>query len=73
MIFHYGYAPWNDLFWKRKTQIKEKVSSGDKARNWGFQHFRGHEELNIDFQKQSALSLDLNSHPFANIALKRWS
>lgn len=72
MIFHYGYAPWNDLFLKRKLQIQEKVSSGDKARNWGVQHFKAYEELDIDFQKQRGLSLDLQSHPFANEALKRW-
>jgi hypothetical protein len=72
MIFHYGYAPWNELFLKRKSQIQEKVSSGDKARNWGTQHFIKHKEMDADFHKKQALSLDLNNHPFANQALMRW-
>lgn len=70
MIFHYGYAPWNDSFLARKTQIQQKVSTGDIARNWGVQHFKAREELTIDFQKNKTLSSDLHSHQFASQALK---
>ncbi|MBU3580228.1 glycosyltransferase family 2 protein [Polynucleobacter sp. 73C-SIWE] len=70
MIFHYGYAPWNESFLARKIQIKDKVSKGDISRNWGLQHLKGYEELNSDFEKQKILSIDLNTHPFAGQALK---
>ncbi len=72
MVFHYGYSPWNESFLKRKIQIKEKVSSDDLKRNWGIQHSKGYEELEVDFQKQIALSGDLNNHPFASQALRCW-
>jgi hypothetical protein len=72
MIFHYGYAPWNDLFLSRKMQIKDRVSSGDLRRKWGLQHFSEYKELDADFQKKRLISLDLNSHQFASRALRRW-
>ena len=49
MIFHYGYAPWNDLSLARKMQIKDRVSSGDLRRKWGLQHFSEYKELDVDF------------------------
>ena len=70
MIFYYGYAPWNDSFLARKTQIQQKVSTGDIARNWGVQHLKAREELTIDFQKNKTLSSDLHRHQFASQALK---
>ena len=73
MIFHYGFAPWNDLFLARKIQIKDKVSPSDIARNWGGQHLRGIEEWNEDFVKQKSLSTDLFQHSFASRALHLWS
>jgi hypothetical protein len=72
LIFHYGYAPWNEFFLARKLQIKDKVSSGDLKRNWGIQHFSDLKELDADFQKKRKISQDLNSHMFASQALKRW-
>jgi len=72
MVFHFGYAPWNQHFLKRKLQIKEKTTSGDLKRKWGSQHLLSSEELDVEFSKQEKLSIDLNNHELASKALKLW-
>jgi hypothetical protein len=70
MVFHYGYAPWNERALQRKIQIATKLKPEDISRGWGAQHTRGLEQLQQDYLKIKAGAFDLRSHEHANAALE---
>lgn len=69
MVFHYGYAPWNERVLQRKMQIASKVKVEDLKRGWGVQHIRGREQLEQDFRRIHAASFDLKTHEHARAAI----
>ena len=72
MIFHYGYAPWNESFKARKLQIKDKIPLSDLAKGFGDLHFKTRDEFELEFDKKIPLSSNLYEHHLAKIALKNW-
>ncbi|MDP9995608.1 hypothetical protein J2W28_001696 [Variovorax boronicumulans] len=69
MIFHYGYAPWNDQMKQRKMQIAGKILPEHLINQWGGQHFRKSAELDQDHARISAGAVDLRGHSYAGPAL----
>jgi len=69
MVFHFGYAPWNDNMVRRKTQIAAKVNPDDLQRGWGLQHLRKTEELQRDYELIRGSATDLNAHLHASRAI----
>ena len=70
MVFHFGFAPWNEEVLRRKLQIKTKLPVHDIQRGWGAQHLAGAEELEASFQRMRPLSTNLYEHPYARRALE---
>jgi hypothetical protein len=69
MVFHFGYAPWNEDVLRRKTQIAAKLNSEDLQRGWGLQHLKKIEELQQDYDRIRVNAIDLNSHLQASRAI----
>jgi hypothetical protein len=69
MIFHFGYAPWNENGLRRKLQIAGKLNPEDLQRGWGVQHQKKTEELQRDYELIRSSATDLNEHPLASSAI----
>ena len=69
MVFHFAYAPWNDDFISRKTQIASKLNPEDIERQWGIQHLRKLDALQADYAKIRQSAVDLMSHTYASRAI----
>jgi hypothetical protein len=69
MVFHFGYAPWNENMVRRKTQIAAKLNPADVQRGWGAHHLRRAEELQRDYKRILGSATDLNSHLHASRAI----
>lgn len=69
MIFHFGYAPWNEHGLLRKLQIANKLSPEDVQRGWGSHHTKKAEELQRDYESIRPNAVDLNTHPYASRAI----
>jgi hypothetical protein len=70
MVFHFGYAPWNDEVVQRKTQIKAKLKPDDVKRGWGLQHMKDTAAWNAEFERMRSRASDLREHPQAGRALQ---
>jgi hypothetical protein len=69
MVFHYGYAPWNEQVLRRKIQVGTKIHPEDVNRGWGLHHLRGAEHLQLDYLKIKQAAIDLRTHGFASRAI----
>ena len=69
MVFHFAYAPWNDDFIRRKTQIASKLKPEDIERQWGIQHLRKVDALQVDYAKIRQSAVNLMSHAYASRAI----
>jgi hypothetical protein len=69
MVFHFGYAPWNEDVVRRKIQIADKLPPGDLQRGWGWQHLKKTDELQRDYDLIRASATDLNAHLHASRAI----
>lgn len=69
MVFHFGYAPWNDELIRRKTQIASKLNPHDVERGWGLQHLKTAADLQADYKAILASAVDLNTHTHAGRAM----
>lgn len=69
MVFHFGYAPWNEDLIRRKTQISAKLKPEDIQRGWGVQHLKKFEDLQRDYLLIRANATDLNANQFASRAI----
>jgi hypothetical protein len=69
MIFHFGYAPWNEDGVRRKIQIASKLSTADIQRGWGLQHMKNAAELQRDFELIRPSATDFSEHPHASRAI----
>ena len=69
MIFHFGYAPWNENGLRRKLQIASKLNPEDLQRGWGVQHQKKTEDLQRDYELIRSSATDLNEHPHASSAI----
>ena len=69
MVFHFGYAPWNADFVRRKIQIAAKLNPNDVQRDWGVEHLKKTDELQRDYELIRASATDLNAHLYASRAI----
>jgi hypothetical protein len=69
MVFHFGFAPWNEETITRKTQIAAKLNPCDLQRGWGAQHLKDTEDLQRDYERFRASATDLNLHQYAARAI----
>jgi hypothetical protein len=69
MIFHFGYAPWNEDMVRRKIQIASKIKPEDVQRGWGAHHLKKSEELQRDYELIRHSATDFNNHPHASRAI----
>ncbi len=69
MVFHFGFAPWNDEVVQRKTQIAAKLKPEDVKRGWGAQHLKKAEALQRDYELIRSNATDLMGHPHAGRAI----
>lgn len=69
MVFHFGYAPWNEDLLRRKTQIAAKLSPTDVQLGWGIEHLKKSEELQRNYELIRTSATDLNAHLHASRAI----
>lgn len=70
LLLWYGYAPWTSATRSRKLQIQNRIPESDKASGFGAQHIITEEQLHDMWQKNVALSGDLQQIPEYIAAIK---
>ncbi len=71
MVFHFGYAPWNEDTLRRKLQIKSKLKPEDVQRGWGAQHLKQADAWQQEYTTIRSAATDLLVHPYAQRAIQR--
>jgi hypothetical protein len=61
VVYHYGFAPWNEQALSRRTQIKDKCSQQVKSMygDQGMHHLYGDEKLRKFYQDHVDHSFDM--------------